>query len=125
VGDQKRDVEAAGEEAGMQQQVAAVAERLAQGRRQTLVGLLDSTGWRHRQRAGDPPHQWQRRQGHRRQDPHRAHPAERLDRLLEDRSKDELPKGTAGIDHSRRRAARFQRQALRSGADQHGKAPGT
>ena len=116
-------MEAAGEEAGMQQPVAAVGESFADGVFQAAVrrGVLDMYLFAGGQLA-DQRQRAQRDQG---QGPHRVHPADALDQLLQHRRKNELAEGAAGIDHAGRRAARLERQTLRGGADQHGKTAGT
>ena len=117
VGDEEGDVEAAGEETQVQQQVAAVLHRVADRAHDAVVGLGVVNRLLHRPRqAAD---QRQRRQRHQRHAPHRAHPAHGLDQLLQDRREQELAEGAAGVDDARGRAARLGRHALRGGTDQH------
>jgi len=116
---QESDVETAGEEAGMQQPVAAVGEGVADGLLQTGVGF-----WVRVCRMGFGGELADQRQGGQREHgggPHRAHPAQALDQLLDDRCKHELTKRATCIDHARGRATRLCRHALGGRTDEHRK----
>jgi hypothetical protein len=122
MGDQEGDVEAAGEEAGMQQQVAAVLHRPDHGVLQPRVdfGMLCRRG----PRPGQLADQRQRGQRQQRERPHGPHPAEAADQLLHDGREHELTERAAGIDDAGGGAARLDRHALCRRPDQHGKAAG-
>ena len=103
VGHQKRDVKTAREEAGMEQQIAAVAHGVADGlhrRRARGAGRRAAAA-----RASDHAHQGQGGERDRRERPQRAHPAEHLDQPLRERREDELAERAAGIDDARRLAS--------------------
>ena len=126
VRDQEGNVEAAGEEAGVQQAIAGVGERLpdagpqarSAGRAGGLAGRVRWRAWR------DASDQRQRGENNAGKRPQGAEPAQDQDQLLQDRGEDELAEGAAGVDDARGGRSRFERQAGGGGADQYREAAG-